>query len=242
MARLVRPDALYKQLATELREAIHKGDYPPGTLLPSENTLVERYGVSKPTVRLALSALRGEGLIKVVNGKGSYVRDTGGNAPATIVHRGIRDPWHGIHPTGEPEQSRQEADPRLAALLGIQAGEPLFIQDQTTQDLTTGRTILTRRITPFTVAEGTSLETRPYPDRTELLNTLREVYGELTTQLYTRACLPRPDQATALNMLDATPVLETTWLTLAPDGRVLLAETETTNAEGIYMGFSSCGN
>ena len=234
MARLVRPDALYKQLANELREAIHKGDYPPGTLLPSENTLVQRYGVSKPTVRLALSALRGEGLIKVVNGKGSYVRDTAGNAPATIVHRDINDPWHGIHPTGEPEHSRQEADPRIAALLGIQEGEPLFIQDQTAQDLTTGRTVLTRRILPFTIAEGTSLETHPYPDRAELFDILRESYGELTTQLYTRAYLPHPDQASTLNMMEATPVHEITWTTMAPDGRVLLAETETANAEAVH--------
>ena len=234
MARLVRPDALYKQLANELREAIHKGDYPPGTLLPSENTLVERYGVSKPTVRLALSALRGEGLIKVVNGKGSYVRDTAGNAPATIVHRDVNDPWHGIHRTGEPEHSRQEADPRIAALLGIQTGEPLFVQDQTAQDLATGRTILTRRILPFSVAEGTSLETHSYPGRADLLTILREAYGELSTQLCTRAYLPHPDEASALKMLDATPVLETAWVTQGSDRRTLLAELERANADGVH--------
>lgn len=237
MARLVRPDALYKQLATELREAIHKGDYPPGTLLPSENALVERYEVSKPTVRLALSALRGEGLIKVVNGKGSYVRDTAGNAPATTVHRDPGDPWQGVHPTGKPEHSRQEADARLAALLGTQEGEPLFIQDRTAQDLTTGRTVLTRRILPFTVAEGTLLETQPYPDRTELLTILREAYGETTTRIYTRAYLPRPDEGTALNMLDATPVLETTWITAGAKGQILLAEVENANSEGICYAY-----
>jgi GntR family transcriptional regulator len=234
MARLVRPDALYKQLATELREAIHKGDYPPGTLLPSENTLVERYGVSKPTVRLALSALRGEGLIKVVNGKGSYVRDAAGTAPATIIRRDVNDPRRGVHLTGEPEHSRQEADARLAALLGIQVYEPLFIRDQTAQDLATGRTVLTRRILPFTVAEGTSLETNPYPNRTELVAILGEAYGELSTRISTRAYLPHPDEATTLSMLDATPVLEITWTTQDSDGRILLAETETANAEAVH--------
>jgi GntR family transcriptional regulator len=237
MAKLVRPDALYKQLASELREAIHQGDYPPGTPLPSENVLVERYGVSKPTVRLALAALRGEGLIKVVNGKGSYVRDTVGTAPAIIVYRDLSDPWHGVHSTGEPEHSRLEADARLAALLGVEQHEPLFILDQSAQDLATGRTVLTRRIVPFSVTEGISLENHPYPDRNELLRILREAYGELVTQIYTRAYLPHPDQATALNMLDATPVLETTWTTLAPNGRALLAETETANAEGVQYAY-----
>jgi GntR family transcriptional regulator len=241
MARLVRPDALYKQLANELREAIHQGEYMPGTLLPSENTLVERYGVSKPTVRLALSALRGEGLIKVVNGKGSFVRDAAATAPAVIVTRDPGDPWHGIQPAGQPEHSRQEADPRLAALLGTEVHEPVFIQDQTAQDLATGRTVLTRRILPFTVAEGTSLETEPYPERAQLLSILSGAYGELSAQLHTRAYLPHPDEATALNILEAAPVLETTWTTTAPDGRVLLAETETANAEGVHYAYRRIG-
>lgn len=233
MPKLVRPDALYKQLANELREAIHKGEYLPGTLLPSENVLVERYGVSKPTVRLALSALRGEGLIKVVNGKGSFVRDTAATAPAVIVRRDAADPWQGVQLTGEPERSRLEADPRLAALLGIELHEPMFVLDQSAQDLATGRTVLTRRILPFSVAEDTSLETEPYPERTQLLNLLREKYGELSSTVYTRAYLPHPDEAAALGMLEATPILETTWTTSA-EGRILLAETERANAEAVH--------
>lgn len=234
MPRLVRPDALYKQLANELREAIHKGDYMPGTLLPSENALVERYGVSKPTVRLALSALRGEGLIKVVNGKGSFVRDAVATAPAVIVRRHAADPSQGIQPTGQPERSRLEADTRLAALLGIEQHEPMFILDQTAQDLATGRTVLTRRILPFSVAEDTSLETEPYPERAQLLSILREKYAELSTTFYTRAYLPHPDEAAALGMLEATPVLEISWITAATDGRILLAETERANAEAVH--------
>lgn len=234
MAKLVRPDALYKQLANELREAIHKGEYMPGTLLPSENALVERYGVSKPTVRLALSALRGEGLIKVVNGKGSFVRDAAATAPAVIVHRDAADPWQGLQPAGQPERFRLEADPRLAGLLGIGHHEPVFVLDQTAQDVATDRTVLTRRILPFSVAEGTSLETEPYPERAQLLSILREQHGELSTTLYTRAYLPHPDEAAALGMLEATPVLEITWLTSGPNRRLLFAETERANAEGVH--------
>lgn len=237
MPKLVRPDALYKQLANELREAIHKGEYLPGTLLPSENALVERYGVSKPTVRLALSALRGEGLIKVVNGKGSFVRDASATAPAVIVHRDAGDPWQGILPTGEPERFRLEADPRLAALLGIEQHEPMFVLDQPAQDLATGRTVLTRRILPFSVAEGTTLETEPYPERAELLSILRQKYGEPSPTLHTRAYLPYPDEAAALGMLEATPALETMWLSVSADGRRLLAETERANAEGVQYAY-----
>lgn len=225
-AKLARPEALYKLLASELRDAIHAGEYAPGTLLPSENTLVERYGVSKPTVRLALSTLRGEGLIRVVNGKGSYVRDTPTTAPAVTVTRDLNDPTRGITPTGQPEHSRQEADARLAALLGVDEHEPLYVLDQTATDDVTGRTVLTRRILPSTAAEDITLETQPHPNRSELLRVLRDKHGELTTLLLTRAYLPRPDEAATLDMPEATPVLETIWLSTDLDGHPVLVETE----------------
>lgn len=135
--------------------------------------------------------------------------------------------------------SRLEADPRLAALPGIEQHEPLFILDQAVQDLATGRTVLTRRILPFSVAEGTSLETEPYPERAHLLSILREQHGELSTMLYIRAYLPYPDEAATLGMLDATPVLETIWLTSGLGGRILFAEIERASAEGIHYAYRS---
>ena len=239
MAKLARPEALYKLLASELRDAIHTGEYAAGTLLPSENTLVERYGVSKPTVRLALSTLRGEGLIRVVNGKGSYVRDTPTTTPPVTVTRDPHDPTHGITLTGQPEHSRHEADGRIAALLGIDEQDPLYILDRTATDDATGRTVLTRRILPFTATEGTTLETQPHPDRPELLRVLRDKHGELTTHLLTRAYLPHPDEATTLGIPEATPVLETTWLTQDPGGYTVLAEIERANADGVHYAFRS---
>jgi DNA-binding GntR family transcriptional regulator len=64
--------ALYRQLAGELRERILSHDIPPGTRLPSEPELVERYSVSRNTVRLALGLLRDEGLVITGQGRGSF--------------------------------------------------------------------------------------------------------------------------------------------------------------------------
>ena len=59
------------QLAAILRAEIR--DTPKGRLLPSVRTMMQTYGVSDGTVKHALAQLREEGLIKTVQGRGSYV-------------------------------------------------------------------------------------------------------------------------------------------------------------------------
>ena len=54
---------LYQRIAADLRRAITTGELPPGSQLPTEQELGERYGVSRNTVRLALAQLTNEGVI-----------------------------------------------------------------------------------------------------------------------------------------------------------------------------------
>lgn len=56
-----------------LEKGILDGTYQPGTLLPSENQLVEQYSVSRETVRKALNLLINAGYIQKKQGKGSIV-------------------------------------------------------------------------------------------------------------------------------------------------------------------------
>ena len=55
--------SLYRQLSDELRAGIADGTYPPGSRLPSESELAERYGTSRGTVRQAFTVLAADGLI-----------------------------------------------------------------------------------------------------------------------------------------------------------------------------------
>ncbi|MFK8911651.1 GntR family transcriptional regulator [Streptomyces sp. YS-3] len=66
--------AVFRQIADHLRESIDKGRFREGDKLPSETELVEHYGVSRMTVRNALSILQGEGLAVSEHGKGVFVR------------------------------------------------------------------------------------------------------------------------------------------------------------------------
>lgn len=71
--------ALHQRIAVELRDAIASGALPVDARLPSEVDLARRFGVSRGTVRQALSSLRQEELIEAVPGRGYFVR---GAAPA----------------------------------------------------------------------------------------------------------------------------------------------------------------
>jgi len=71
----VRPKKVATIVAEQIIETIKDGSFPVGSKLPSEFELAERMGVSRPTIREALSALTAVGLIESKPGSGNYVRN-----------------------------------------------------------------------------------------------------------------------------------------------------------------------
>ena len=78
---LSRSASLGEQLSLRIRSWIDGGELVEGARLPSEIELAERFGVSRPIIREALSRLRSEGVIVSRRGSGSYVQMLA--APAT---------------------------------------------------------------------------------------------------------------------------------------------------------------
>ena len=68
-------DALpaHARLSEALRQTIGAGDLRPGDLIPADAALVARTGLARGTVRQAISALRGEGLVQTRQGARSSV-------------------------------------------------------------------------------------------------------------------------------------------------------------------------
>lgn len=64
---------LYSQLKTILIEKIESGAYKENTKIPSEQELCERYNISRPTVRQAISELTSSGYLYKKKGRGTYV-------------------------------------------------------------------------------------------------------------------------------------------------------------------------
>ena len=67
---------LYQAIGDELRLRIVRGDYPIGTMLPTEKDLLTHFGVSRYTVRAALQQLREQGFVSMRRGSGTRVEST----------------------------------------------------------------------------------------------------------------------------------------------------------------------
>ena len=85
---------LYYQVATLVRNEILSGVWPAESRLPTEESLVERYGVSRPTIRKAKSLLAEEGFIRDIKGSGCYVnrQETWNTTPPTVDN--LNDIFH----------------------------------------------------------------------------------------------------------------------------------------------------
>ncbi len=64
----------YQLISNIIRDEIKNGKFPNGSMLPTEEQLVERFSASRQTIRQALSVLVQEGLITKQRGSGSRVR------------------------------------------------------------------------------------------------------------------------------------------------------------------------
>jgi GntR family transcriptional regulator len=69
------PDAtpLYAVVEAQIAAGIADGEFPIGSRLPTEDELIQRFAVSRTTVRKAIQNLSDRGLIKIRRGTGTFV-------------------------------------------------------------------------------------------------------------------------------------------------------------------------
>lgn len=85
-AEPLKAPRLAEVLADRIREGILERRLGPGEALPSEQELVQRYGVSRSVVREAVVYLKGQGIIEVRQGKGVFVS----RVPLELLLQNIR--------------------------------------------------------------------------------------------------------------------------------------------------------
>jgi DNA-binding LacI/PurR family transcriptional regulator len=86
MERPDNPAIRFAEIARRLREEVLAGRYGAEGRMPSENQLVKRFGVSRPTVARALKALSDEGLLERRAGSGTFARQSGKvGAPSKLL-------------------------------------------------------------------------------------------------------------------------------------------------------------
>jgi GntR family transcriptional regulator len=160
---ITRNPSLTEQVKAHLKERIVGGYFEEGRI-PSETELATDLGVSRTTVRDALSRLEHEGTIYRKQGAGTFV-----NEPGLQIKSRLEEIWsyedvlrdHGYQPAVRVGETRTEpADVQLAEELRLEPGEPLvvfekvFLEDTLPVVFTTNRIPQKLVSTPIKGADG----------------------------------------------------------------------------------------
>ena len=135
-------DPIYRMIADDLRARIEAGEVAPGSQLPTEIELRDRYEASRNTVRDAIKWLITRGLVETRPGQGTFVVEriepyvnTLSEDPATgfggdehVAHRAV-SPWQ-LPDASAPRVEILEARDNIAALLQVTDGTTLISRFQ----------------------------------------------------------------------------------------------------------------
>ena len=139
--------AMWQDIADALREAITRGEYPPGTTIPKEKELMAAHGAGRETVRRAVIQLTAEGLVEPVRRRGTVVRARPARRPIARSRLVYRDDLgyyfdqaaQGWRPLAPPSVSRGPAPFDVATQLGVEPGDEAVIRDRIMGDPERGR-------------------------------------------------------------------------------------------------------
>lgn len=92
----LREPKMAERVATVLRRMMVRGEIPEGTMLPPESELMERFGVSRPTLREAFRVLESESLINVERGVRGGARVTRPRRETLARYAGLILEWEGV--------------------------------------------------------------------------------------------------------------------------------------------------
>lgn len=212
----------YAQLVQTLQRRIEAGDYPPGTLLPSENQLINEFGVSRPTVVAALRVLREQGWIESQQGKGRFVR----GRPALASLEQPR-PGHAYLTSAETasaellEVGAVAVPNRIAALLDLSPKSKAFLRRRLVSRGDEPSEIVSLWL-PLDLSEGTNLTsaeplTQGIREHIQARKGVR--FDHVIEQITAR--MPTSDEVKQLGMPKNTPVLDVYAAVRDPGGRPL---------------------
>jgi DNA-binding FadR family transcriptional regulator len=92
----LREPKMADRVATVLRRMFIRGEIPEGTMLPPESELMERFGVSRPTLREAFRVLESESLIEVQRGVRGGARVTRPRRKTLARYAGLILEYEGV--------------------------------------------------------------------------------------------------------------------------------------------------
>ena len=222
-----------------LRDQIATGTLGPGDWLPSEAALMAEHGITRYSAREALKQLLADGLVVIVDGKGSYVRHRRDRAAHTDTRAIWTDPdtdtatgtavlrdaetGAGWEPVEHPSTYRTDATADVALSMGVHEHTPVFVYDRL---LGRAQRRMTHRLyLPMsTCVEVPELAEDPFRDPDQLYTALTAAGLELRFAETVRAAAPTPDDTNTLHIPTTAAVLITRRLITDTHARTLAME------------------
>jgi GntR family phosphonate transport system transcriptional regulator len=222
-APLARRDgvALWRQIQQAIEREIAAGSHKPGARLPTEAELATRFAVNRHTVRRAMEELEGRGLVRIEQGRGSFVAEDVVDyrlGPRTRFSENIR------RQNREPEGrllrvAEIAADAALAESLGIRRGRTVILAERLA--LADGRPVVlgTHHFPASRFPQLPALLAADPSISAALAACGVPDYRRLVTRITAR--LPTPEEAALLQQSRARPILVTEAVNTDPSGAVV---------------------
>ncbi len=213
--------SLWRQIATALEIEIADGTSPPGAQLPTEAQLATRFAVNRHTVRRALEDLQRQGLVRVEQGRGSFVtEDVLDYAVSARTRFSETIRRHNREPSGRVLSLREiVGDASTCFALGLRSGARVVRLERL--GMADGRAI-TLGTHCFPAARFPGLLTR-----LERAATISEALADAGVSDYRRqitrvtARMPQPHEAELLQMTRSRPILITESINVDQNGAVV---------------------
>ena len=213
--------ALWRQIVGALRGEIESGTHVPGAQLPTEAQLSARFGVNRHTVRRALEEMSRLGLVRVEQGRGTFVTED--VLDYSVSQRVRFSEWirrQNKEPSGRVLRAAEiTADQQVAAQLRVRPGSRIAMIERL--GLADGRPVALT-VHHFNAARFPNLlgALRRHPTITEALADVGvQDYRRLVTRVSAR--LPTAEEAGLLRVARARPLLVTENINVDEAGEVI---------------------
>lgn len=212
--------AVWRQIGESLASDIRNRLYGAGEQLPPESELAAKFSVNRHTIRRAMSVLEQDGLVRIEQGRGTFVQDHAIDyaiGRRTRFSQNLRSQGKAGHVEVQGSQVLRAAE--IAKQLGLSRNAPLL------------RVYLVGKAENRTInASEHYFDQERFPDLAERLaqaHSVSKVYAGYGIADYTRkwsrvtAVLPSADVARLLSQPKTRPILQVEALNVDQDGAPL---------------------
>jgi GntR family transcriptional repressor for pyruvate dehydrogenase complex len=112
----IKQQKVYNQICEQFIDLVERGEFKPGMKLPAERELARHLGVSRASLREALTVLQMMGMVETVSGQGTFVSDKPKVSIKNYLPNAGESPFLIL-------QARKTIEPSIAALAAVQRSE-----------------------------------------------------------------------------------------------------------------------